>query len=540
MESSAFASQSPEQQLACVKQLLERARRASRDPAEFVEFVFSTESQEPVELAPHQRLVLRFVERYRMCVVRMPVGASKTFLLTAYGLYLLGRDPTSRGAVISATDEQAAKPLDLMMQYVQSKPQLKLVFPNLQRSPDPHLPWSKQQFTVRRPLGIRDPSMKGVGLSGKRILGSRLSWVLADDVLNHENTLTKEARNKVTSLFNSNVMGRLDTSNQRCVVTNTPWDRDDITYRLEKLGWPSITMSVDGTITFGGRLREPEIVAEFGDLVRPSQHRAGKWRLRAHDPDPEEQVLLWPFRFHREWYEWARANTTPHEFARQYLCEPMSADAARCLREWVDVAFLLGESDTWPSKRQLGTPYFTGVDIGGVKENNDLTSICTIGLEPDGKRRIVSLQSGRWHGGEMVKRIVEEAARYDSDVFIESNAAQKYIRDFAQDLAGTKQGTRAVRLHQFQTGRNKWDPDYGVEAVFTEMLRGHWIWPCPGGKPPEELSALAEECLFYNPEQHTGDRLMSLFLARQGLARPRSGGAGVGRPRQTPIRGGGY
>ncbi len=521
--------------------MIRRAEQSRRDPAAFVEFVFSTEKQEPVVLAPHQRVVLRFVERYRMCVIRMPVGASKTFLLTAYGLYLLGRDATSRGAIVSATDEQAAKPLDLMMQYILSKRQLELVFPNLRKSQDPHLPWAKQQFTIQRPTGIRDPSMKAVGLSGKRILGSRLSWVLADDILNHENTLTRDARDKTTSLFNSNVMGRLDTAGQRCVVTNTPWDRDDITYRLERLGWPSVTMSVDGMITFGGRLTEADVVREFGDLVRPSRTRTGKWRLVGHDPDPDEQTLLWPGRWNREWFDWARANTTPHEFARQYLCEPMSADAARCQQEWIDAAFERGARDAFPVPRQLGWYYFTGVDIGGVKKTNDLSSICTVGLGPDGMRKICNLQSGRWHGGELISRILAEGLRFDPDIYIESNAAQKYIHDFAQDKADLNARTRALRLHPLNTtGRNKHDAEFGVEAVFTEMLRGRWTWPAQNGIPLE-LKELADECLFYNPEQHTGDRLMSLFLARQGLARPGRGeGAGRGRVRQSAAAGGGY
>lgn len=543
MDSSAFSSLTRDQQVAVVQQMMRRVERARQDPAAFTELVFATEKQEPVVLEPHQQLVLRFVDRHRMCVVRMPVGASKTFLLTAYGLYLLGRDVTSRGAIVSATDEQAAKPLDLMQQYILSKRQLELVFPNLRKSPDPHMPWSKQQFTVQRPPGIRDPSMKAVGLSGKRILGSRLSWVLADDILNHENVATRDARDKTTNLFNSNVMGRLDTAGQRCVVTNTPWDRDDITYRLERLGWPSITMSVTGDITFGGRLTEVDILRDFGDLVRPSKMRAGKWRLTGHDPDPDEQVMLWPYKYPREWFEWARFNWTPHEFARQFLCEPMSADAARCQQEWIDASFARGAAETaFPVARQLGWYYFSGVDIGGVKKTNDLSSICTIGLAPDGMRKIVNLQSGRWHGGELIARIIAEAARFDSDLYIESNAAQKYIHDFAQDKADTQARTRALRLHPLNTtGRNKHDAEFGVEAVFTEMLRNRWTWPAPRGIVPPELKELSDECLFYNPEQHTGDRLMALFLARQGLARPGRGeGAGRGKPRNSAAAGGGY
>ena len=521
-----------------------RVAAARQDPAAFIELCFlSEEEHQPIELVAHQRLVLRFVERFRMCVIRMPRNSSKTFLLGAYGLYLLGHNASGRGAIMSAVTAQSEQPVGAMMRHIESNQWLKLVFPNLSRHPDPNAPWSKRSFNVRRPDGIRTPTMTALGLGGQGAIGSRRQWVLVDDGLNGKNTLTREARDKVMSILNTSVIGTLDPVGRRCIVTNTPWDRDDMTYRLEKIGWPSITMSIEGGIKFGGKISRETILKEFGDLIRPSRQRLGDWRLRSHDPDPDEQVCLWPERLGRAYIEETRATTTPFEYARMHLCEPMSADAARCQQEWIDASLARGAAEPeWPVKRELGWYYFSGVDIGGVKKTNDLSSICTIGLAPDGMRKICNLQSGRWHGGEMIARILKEAGDYDSDVYIESNAAQKYIHDFAQDKANTQARTRALRLHTFNTtGRNKHDAEYGVEAVFTEMLRNRWTWPAPNGQVPAELKELADECLFYNPEQHTGDRLMSLFLARQGLARPGRGeGAGRGKVRQSAAIGGGF
>lgn len=536
---SAFSRLTNDQATEVLKTLARYVVAARGDPAVFAEYAFHTEKQQPIVLTPHQRLLLRFVMLNPMCVVRMPVGASKTFLMTVLGLWLIGKDVTARGAVISAGSRQAEKPLAMMMQYIEEVPQVQHVFPHLMKSADPTAVWRQTGFTIERPIGIRDPSMAAYGLKGK-LPGSRLSWALVDDILDAENTRTKEQRAIVSTRFHSTIARRLDPVGSRLVVTNTPWDRDDITYQLEALEWPTITMSIEGFITIANI--PPAVVAEdYGDLIRPSTTREGKWRLRAYDPDPAELTLLWPERWSRAFYQITKASMPPHEFARAYQCEPMAAGAARCLRDWVDGALKKGAGFTFPVKASEGSWRFTGVDIGGIKASDDLTSICTIELKPNKQRRILNLQSGRWNAPEMMQRIVDEAHRYDSDVYIESNAAQKHIAEFAVMFDKAAAFTRGgIRVHKFNTGRNKWDPQFGVEAVFTEMMQGLWEWPNQG-RPHEELKELADECVFYDPEQHTGDRLMALFLARQGLAKPgRGDGAGTGTARPSAIKGGGF
>jgi hypothetical protein len=536
---SAFSQLTDAEAAQVLTTLSKYAKAARGDPAIFAEYAFHTEAQQPIVLAPHQRLLLRFVMLNAMCVIRMPVGASKTFLMTVLGLWLIGKDVTSRGAVISSGSRQAEKPLAMMMQYIEDVPQVQHVFPHLMKSSDPTAVWRQTGFTIERPIGIRDPSMAAYGLKGK-LPGARLSWALVDDVLDAENTHTKEQRAMVATRFHSTIARRLDTSGARLVVTNTPWDRDDLTYQLEALDWPTISMSVEGFITISN-LKHEEVLRDYGDLIRPSLTREGKWRLRAHDPDASESTLLWPERWSRAWYQTTKASTPPHEFARAYQCEPMAAGAARCLREWVDQSYKGGAGFVFPCKASDGSWRYTGVDIGGVKTSDDQSSICTIELRPDKKRRILNLQSGRWNGPELIQRIVTEAHRYDSDVYVESNASQKFIADFAIDFDKVTVGTRGgIRVHKFNTGKNKWDPQFGVEAVFTEMMQGLWEWPNQG-RPHEELKELADECVFYDPEQHTGDRLMALFLARQGLARlGRGDGAGTGSKRASAIKGGGF
>lgn len=534
-DGSVFARLSAQQQKKLIERVKEQGRRARHDPGLFIETCARTEiGQQAVNLVAHQRLLLRFVMQFPMCVVRMPVGSSKTFLMTFLGMWFLGRDNTSRGVIVSSEAGQAKQPLSLIRQYIENE-SLGLVFPELQRSPDPHDPWRDDRLVIARPAGIRTPSMRAIGWKGK-LHGNRINWALVDDLLNEENTATAEQRDKVSSSLESNVLTRLDPAGARCVVTNTPWHRNDVTFRLEQRKWKSISFSVEGDVWFAN-LTDDEINAYFGALVRPSRIKPGRWRLRAHDPDPNEVKSLWLAQFPPERIEQIRTQEqTPFNYARYFLCSPFDEGASRCLQEWVDWSFENGAGQVWPAKRTGTRPTYTGVDIGGVDKTHDLSSICTIELLEGNKRRILNLQSGRWHGPELVSRIAQDVVSYDSTVYVESNGAQKFIADFAL-LAD-----RNMRVVKFDTGRNKYDETFGVEAVFTEMMRKQWIWPDGAGLGrATELTELGKECVFYNPADHTGDRLMSLFLARQGIARHRaiasSGGVGTQR---SAIRGGGF
>ena len=80
--------------------------------------------------------------------------------------------------------------------------------------------------------------------------------------------------------------------------------------------------------------------------------------------------------------------------------------------------------------------------------------------------------------------------------------------------------------------------------MFTEMKNGAWVFPCDAsGKCPTEFEKLFDECMYYQPPPaHTGDRLMAMWIAREGSRR---GGGGrdpkpTGGLRLEFSRGGGF
>lgn len=532
--------------------ILREAKKARNDLSLFYSFVMRHElTKERLITAPHQRVAFSFLEAHPLCVLRFPVGCGKTYLSAAAALWFLGNDVTRRSAIISKTQGQATKPVKMVADYI-TEPSLSaglsLVFPWLTRSLRSQDPWTQTQITIQRPAGIRDASLVAYGLD-TNTPGSRWFSFVADDLIDDENSMTSQAREKVVSKFNGRLWSRLDPTGARGVCTNTPWNRKDLTYYLEEIaGWPTLTMDIYGYI----RVSNASIAWVNGPmrrLLRPSNTRpkidGREWyRLSEHDPDPDEQIPLWPARYDVgtiakiRYGEDGKGGMLPHEFARLFLCEPMDEGTARCQREWIERCKKAGVGLSLLSRYDGPNPTYTGVDVGiGPNRGHDPSVFFTFERLKDGRRKILDIESGRWSGLTIVDKLIEKTDRYRSIAMVESNSAQDFIRQFA---VAKRRDIRV--LAQATTYSNKHDRDFGVESVFTEFQNAAWIIPCDQlGKCHSEVQKMIDDCIYYQPPPaHTGNHLMALWLGREA-SRKGSGtgdGARVGRPREMIATGG--
>src|SRR5689334_6750891 len=105
---------------------------AARDAASFFEFVMREETtRRRLKIAPHQELILAFVLAHPKCIVRAPVGFSKTYLMLALTLFFLGEDCVQRGVVASSVQGQSKKIVGAARTYIETSDELALVFPEL-------------------------------------------------------------------------------------------------------------------------------------------------------------------------------------------------------------------------------------------------------------------------------------------------------------------------------------------------------------------------------------------------------------------------
>lgn len=490
-----LAGLSPEElaQRAAVLRQLHLSEARTRADA-FSEYAIPHELTEaPVENAPHHVAWHRFLDATPLGVLISPVEHGKTQQVAiARVLFELGKNPNLRVAVISNTATQAEKILGSIAAHLERNPRVREVFPQLKPSPNPRAPWTSSQITVERSTFAKDASVTALGAGGA-ILGARFDLIILDDILDFENTRTPEQKKKLLDWFETSLFTRL-TAGGRCWVIGTPWAPDDLLHTLAaRPAW--------------GELR-------YAAVLNP-------------DDEPADWIPTWPEQFSLERLISLRDNTTPFNFARKYLTRVRDEGHARFGRADIQRCLDAGRGRTLmaqaPTEFMGGPvlPCFTGVDLGvGQGEGHDLTSMFTIAIDQRQRRLVADIQSGRWTGPEIVRRIQTISYRFRSIVLVESNAAQMYLSQFLADSG--------VPVVPFQTNAaNKYSEAFGVETIAVELRAAQWIIPSNvAGEPEsEEVRAWINEMLYYQPggkggqrskKNHTGDRLMASWFAREG------------------------
>lgn len=520
-----------------------KAARARDSLEDFFGFVMKVErTGRPLVIRDHQRVFIDFIEHHPRCLVRGFAGCTKTYIMAARAMWLLGKDPSERGFIVSATQAQSKKPMAMVRQYLESSPELRLVFPHLRPSERPGDPWTQTALAVQRESIIRDPSLAALHL-GAKVSGSRISFANPDDLLTQQNQSSEAQRDLMWEWFWSTLMNRLDADGGECVVTNTPWYPNDFTYDLEKgrdgvKPFPSLTLDAEGDILIRNTdwdsplirpamTRDPEGV-RHRLIAHDSPDYARQCGIDTNDPtwvDERDQVPLWPDpddeaawtseRLARE-----KSTTTILEYNRSKRCNPQDPEKQRIKQEHIDAckAAAVRYGAEHLVHTLVSDANFTGVDPAfGLKKNNDRSAIFTFGALPSGHRRILEIQVGRWPSGELVQRTVDAAIRYGSVVCVEGNAAQRMVRDWAM-----QQRAEVIIRARDTTAKNKSDPKFGVEQLLMEIQQAMWLFPHDprtGHFTDEGMLQLIQDLMSYRPGLHTGDVLMAMWIAREQARR---------------------
>jgi hypothetical protein len=463
------------------------AKLAQHDPALFAQLVMKHEKTgKGIRLAPMHKAWHDLLGQHDRLVIWSHIEAGKTNQVSiARVLWEVGRDPSLRVLILSNTHGQAAKIISSLASYIEHSAELHAVFPELLPTARNQEPWKplSGQLTVQRKTVSKDATITAAGVRGN-ILGARYDLVILDDVLDAENTHTTEQRKGLVDWLQSTVQSRL-TQQGRMVVVGTAWHPEDALHHYAR------AFCSDGVQR---AFRYPVI---DDDLSSPTLG-APRW--------PE----AWPM----ERVERQRREFHPAEFARTMLCEARDDSTSRFKREWIDVALMRGAAKTLQRSNMgygptAGVKFYTGVDLAVQQHSSaDLTVLSTIAVYPNGDRELLEILAGRWAGPDIVGRIMDVHNRFQSVVIVENNASQDFILQFTRSMS-------SVPVKPFTTGKNKAHPEFGIESLAVEMQNGKWILPCKGGQPPEVI-ALVNEMLYYDPASHTGDRLMSLWFAREG------------------------
>lgn len=472
---------------------------AREDPNAFIEYVGDGSGESIYQEEAHREWQNAITDNDKT-VILAPVGSGKSTAVRMRLIWEIGRDPENvRIAYISQSEDHPKKQAASIREMIARNPRIHHVFPHLRRSVKL---WAAKAFSVERDTMLPDPTFQVYGLYGK-ILGSRKTIIVLDDLCSFINTMTAASREKMSNWL-AEVMSRLK-GDIKVIAIGHIWDEDDALQRLvfkdtkrrtRRKGWAYYRYEATRPDGKGGE------VPTFPRILP-----AEKIRELYEDAGPVfGQMMLW--------------NRIP------------SATLSRFKKSWFAAALSLGEGQSYWTRKLRPCEVVTGVDLGHKKEpGKDRTVLVTSALYTDDtgheRRQVIDVRAGHWKGPEIIEQMSELRAQFDGIFFVESNGGQQYITDFALD-----DQLPTVAAWTSGTGANG---KYGLEGVESglggDLRVGMWVLPCQntphGLVAPDEIELMLRGAHAYNPKSrdHTDDFLMAWWICRRGCEhlRPRHG-----------------
>lgn len=503
-----------EERQACVLRMLERdAARAREDVNAFVELC-ARNDQDPC-MPPFEQQWFHREWQHAWCTHRRVVfhgatGFGKTEQVIYHLIWRMGRQPSIRILLLGKQQENAKKLLRKIRRQIESNPMVQMVFPALK----PGAPWTDDRLRVDGAgLDTTTDTIETYGLDSSP-QGARADIVLADDVVDFENSLTEYQRKKLIAFIDQAIRTRLTTTGQFFMLANA-WHEEDVAFDYSR--------------------------------------RAGV-HYKAYPAVNDVGQLLWPSFRSQAWLDDERASMPLASFERMYLCRPRS-DATRIFQSaWFTLSRQKGASlrpvrsvrHAFDRQGNLLDPenvhllgvlmahrmrVVIGVDLATgkteKKRKSDLTVFFVLGVHPDGARQVLWIEKGRWSFDVALERLKLLNDRYQPDLFVvEDNGAQVALAQFA------RAGGLETPILDFSTGAQKWHESLGIEGIGTEMRAGRWSFPSPAANDtedgyrarlsPDELEAYLaildwqSHLLDFSRVGHTADDVMASYFAKQG------------------------
>ena len=204
-------------------------------------------------------------------------GVGKSWITSAYAVWLLYMNPQLNILVVSASKSRADDFTTFTLRLIREMPILEHLIPNESQRQ------SKISFDVGPAKASHAPSVKSAGISGQ-LAGSRADIILADDIEIPNNSMTQGMRDKLSEAVKE--FDAILKPDGRIVYLGTPQNQESLYNKLPERGyevsiWPSRFPTPDQRIGYGSCLapmiykqldKDPEIEGNPTDPKRFNDH----------------------------------------------------------------------------------------------------------------------------------------------------------------------------------------------------------------------------------------------------------------------------
>lgn len=229
-----------------LREVLQRAAGVERVDARavgaFAALHLTDDRGMPILPAAHHRLWLDLLcdeSIQKLLIIAPPESAKTTWVIGAYVGCYMGVWP-ERSVIIGSVSEGVAEKRSLTLRALAESRGFQWCFPGVEpvRAAD-GLRWTTTEWSLApggkpRP-GRLHPTVAAYGTGGS-VIGSRADLVVADDLLDFENSRTQHQRELVEQWFHNSLLSRRKSQTGRVVVIGTSWHHEDLYNKARREG----------------------------------------------------------------------------------------------------------------------------------------------------------------------------------------------------------------------------------------------------------------------------------------------------------------
>jgi hypothetical protein len=367
----------------------------------------------------------------RRCLINIPPYHAKSTVVTFKStLYELVKDPNSRTMVVSQSQD-FAKAFVFQIDQALSNPEAYAnEAGNLIEDFGPFFGAASQRtksylYVSGRVSTEKDPTVQALGV-GNQIYGRRADRIIFDDIASLDNQRNPDQVTRQLEWIDKMALSRIG--------------------RTGKAVWVGTRISA-GDIYTTLAARDGYLIIKYPCIL-----------------DEEAQTTLWNDHFPYADAVLKRAEMRPEDWQVVYQNVDTpglgSSFPAEVLEECKDREMVVGQVD--PKWR-----LFVGIDPAGGGKQSGFTAMILWGWDREKQELfLVDMVNVRSMKAYTLKdQILDWANTYNlSEIRVESNGVQSQLVQYNQELMGPL-AQRGVRIVPHYTHSNKWDPQFGVEAM---------------------------------------------------------------------------
>lgn len=436
-------------------------------------------------IAPHHESWSRAISASdRICILAPRDSGKSYFFNMAYPIWMMEKHPGQYGMIFSGSQVQAERILEAIVDEVLANDKLAHLRPSRSSSGGRAGGKGKGAWSAKRVTFGNGHTIYARGY-GTMVRGSHPLWVVADDVLNDEDSYSELKRNRNIEYFRSAITNMVIPGGQ-IIVVGTPFHAQDLYGMLES---------------------NPEYLFQRYQSIQP------------------DGSALWPARYPVERLARRRREIGVVQFTREFQCMPV-ADGMSLFPghlfespEVMRTDVCLGDPrEAWEA---LGVERFIeGVDFArSAGVGADYTVVTVVGLDAQGNHWICEMRRAKGLAfPDQLSRIESVGRAYDVDaIMCESNQMQAI---FGEELLRTTD----LPIQNVHTGTEKHAMDQGVPALSILLENEKVRIPRGDTRSVDVTDVFIEELrghTFVRGRVHSvgahDDTVMSWYLAEKGV-----------------------